>query len=73
MLMSPTMDVHQAAAATARIEAPKLKPDAPGSGGGNNLLWIAAGVVVHAAYNLTLFAGMLLQTGGFRHLERMTN
>ena len=46
MLMSPTMDVHQAAAATARIEAPKLKPEAPSSGGGNNLLWIAAGVVV---------------------------
>jgi membrane protease YdiL (CAAX protease family) len=34
---------------------------------------VAAGVVVHAAYNLTLFAGMLLQTGGFRHLDRMTN
>jgi uncharacterized protein len=34
---------------------------------------VAAGVVVHAAYNFTLFAGMLAQTGGFRHLERMTN
>jgi membrane protease YdiL (CAAX protease family) len=34
---------------------------------------VAAGVVVHAAYNFTLFAGMLAQTGGFRHLDRMTN
>jgi membrane protease YdiL (CAAX protease family) len=33
---------------------------------------VAAGVVVHAAYNLTLFAGVLAQTGGFRHLERLT-
>lgn len=32
---------------------------------------VAAGVVVHAAYNLTLFAGVLYQTGGFRHLERL--
>ena len=33
---------------------------------------VAAGVVVHAAYNFTLFAGMLAQTGGFRHLDRLT-
>jgi membrane protease YdiL (CAAX protease family) len=33
---------------------------------------VAAGVIVHAAYNLTLFAGMLAQTGGFRHLDRLT-
>lgn len=34
---------------------------------------LAASVIVHSAYNFTLFAGMLIQTGGFRHLERMTN
>lgn len=33
---------------------------------------VAAGVVVHAAYNFTLFAGVLYQTAGFRHLERLT-
>jgi uncharacterized protein len=33
---------------------------------------VAAGVIVHAAYNLTLFGGMLAQTGGFRHLDRLT-
>lgn len=33
---------------------------------------VAAGVVVHAAYNLTLFIGVLIQTGGFRHLEKLT-
>jgi hypothetical protein len=33
---------------------------------------VAAGVIVHAAYNFTLFAGVLAQTGGFRHLERLT-
>jgi uncharacterized protein len=33
---------------------------------------LAASVIVHAAYNFTLFAGMLIETGGFRHLERMT-
>jgi hypothetical protein len=32
---------------------------------------VAAGVFVHAAYNFTLFAGVLYQTGGFRHLERL--
>jgi hypothetical protein len=34
---------------------------------------VAAGVIVHAAYNFTLFAGVLYQTGGFRHLERLTS
>lgn len=34
---------------------------------------LAASVIVHAAYNFTLFAGMLIETGGFRHLERMTS
>lgn len=34
---------------------------------------VAAGVVVHAAYNFTLFAGVLYQTGGFRHLDRLTS
>ncbi|GGH13192.1 CPBP family intramembrane glutamic endopeptidase [Silvibacterium dinghuense] len=33
---------------------------------------LAASVVVHAAYNFTLFAGMIAATGGFRHLERLT-
>jgi uncharacterized protein len=33
---------------------------------------LAASVIVHAAYNFTLFAGMLIETGGFRHLERMS-
>lgn len=33
---------------------------------------VAAGVVVHAAYNFTLFAGVLYQTAGFRHLERLS-
>jgi len=32
---------------------------------------VAAGVVVHAAYNLTLFTALLVQTGGFRHLEKL--
>lgn len=32
---------------------------------------VAAGAVVHAAYNFTLFAAMLVQTGGFRHLEKL--
>lgn len=34
---------------------------------------VAASTVVHAAYNLMLFAGLLLQTGGFRHLERLSS
>ena len=32
---------------------------------------VAAGAVVHAAYNFTLFAAMLVQTGAFRHLEKL--
>lgn len=34
---------------------------------------VAAGVVVHAAYNFTLITGVLYQTGGFRHLEKLTS
>ncbi|MFT4111959.1 lysostaphin resistance A-like protein [Silvibacterium sp.] len=33
---------------------------------------LAASVIVHAAYNFTLFAGMIAATGGFRHLEKLT-
>lgn len=33
---------------------------------------VMAGVLVHAAYNFTLFAGVLYQTAGFRHLERLS-
>lgn len=33
---------------------------------------VAAGVIVHAAYNFTLFAGVLYQTDGFRHLNKLT-
>ncbi|MFZ0630020.1 MAG: CPBP family intramembrane glutamic endopeptidase [Acidobacteriaceae bacterium] len=32
---------------------------------------VAAGFVVHACYNFTLFAGLLVQTDGFRHLEKL--
>jgi CAAX protease family protein len=32
---------------------------------------VAAGFVVHACYNLTLFAGLLVQTDGFRHLDKL--
>jgi len=32
---------------------------------------VAAGVVVHAAYNLTLFAALLVQTDAFRHLDKL--
>ena len=32
---------------------------------------VASGVVVHACYNLTLFTGMLIQTDGFRHLQKL--
>jgi len=32
---------------------------------------VAAGVVVHACYNLTLFAGLLYQTDWFRHLDKL--
>jgi uncharacterized protein len=34
---------------------------------------VAAGVIVHSAYNFTLFAGVFYQTAGFRHLERLTS
>jgi membrane protease YdiL (CAAX protease family) len=34
---------------------------------------LAASIVVHSAYNLTLFAGILYQTGGFRHLDKLAN
>jgi uncharacterized protein len=34
---------------------------------------VAASAVVHAAYNFTLFAGLLLQTDGFRHLDRLNS
>jgi membrane protease YdiL (CAAX protease family) len=34
---------------------------------------VAASSVVHAAYNFTLFAGLLLQTDGFRHLEKLNS
>lgn len=32
---------------------------------------VACGVVVHACYNLTLFTGLLIQTDGFRHLNKL--
>jgi uncharacterized protein len=32
---------------------------------------LAASTIVHSAYNLTLFFGLLVQTGGFRHLDRL--
>jgi uncharacterized protein len=34
---------------------------------------VAASAVVHAAYNFTLFAGLLLQSDGFRHLEKLNS
>jgi uncharacterized protein len=34
---------------------------------------VAAGAVVHAAYNFTLFAGVLYQTGGFQHLDKLSS
>jgi hypothetical protein len=33
---------------------------------------VAARSVVHAAYNFTLFAGILVETGGFRHLDKLS-
>ncbi len=33
---------------------------------------LACSTVVHAAYNCTLFAGILVQTAGFTHLERLS-
>jgi len=32
---------------------------------------VATGVLVHATYNFTLFAGLLVQTDGFRHLDKL--
>lgn len=32
---------------------------------------VAAGIVVHCAYNLTLFSGLLHQTDWFRHLDKL--
>ena len=32
---------------------------------------VACSFVVHACYNLTLFAGLLVQTDGFRHLDKL--
>jgi membrane protease YdiL (CAAX protease family) len=32
---------------------------------------VAAGVVVHMCYNLTLFTGLLIQTDGFKHLDKL--
>ncbi|MFZ0691638.1 MAG: CPBP family intramembrane glutamic endopeptidase [Acidobacteriaceae bacterium] len=32
---------------------------------------VAAGVVVHVCYNLTLFSGLLIQTDWFRHLDKL--
>lgn len=32
---------------------------------------VACSTLVHATYNATLFAAVLVQTGGFRHLERL--
>lgn len=34
---------------------------------------VAAGAVVHAAYNFVLFAGVLLQTSGFQHLHKLAS
>ena len=33
---------------------------------------VAAGVIVHALYNFTLFAAVLYQTDSFRHLDKLT-
>jgi hypothetical protein len=33
---------------------------------------VAASSIVHAAYNFTLFAGILVETSGFRHLDKLT-
>ena len=32
---------------------------------------LASSTIVHSAYNFTLFAGILVQTGGVRHLDRL--
>jgi len=39
-------------------------------------LWtrsLAASAFVHAAYNFTLFAGMMIASDGFRHLDKLNN
>ncbi len=33
---------------------------------------LAASTIVHASYNFTLFAGILVSTGGFRHLDKLS-
>lgn len=33
---------------------------------------VASSIIVHSAYNFTLFVGVLYQTDGFRHLHRLT-
>lgn len=32
---------------------------------------VASSIVVHSFYNLTLFSGLLIQTDGFRHLDKL--
>lgn len=32
---------------------------------------VACSIIVHAFYNLTLFSGLLIQTDGFRHLDKL--
>jgi membrane protease YdiL (CAAX protease family) len=34
---------------------------------------VAAGAVVHAAYNFVLFAGLIFQTSGFQHLHKLAS
>lgn len=34
---------------------------------------VAASTMVHASYNLMLFGSILIQTGGFRHLEKLSS
>ncbi|MGC8549773.1 MAG: CPBP family glutamic-type intramembrane protease [Acidobacteriaceae bacterium] len=34
---------------------------------------VAAGAVVHSAYNFVLFAGLIFQTSGFQHLHKLTS
>jgi len=46
MLMSPSMDMHQAAAATARAAAAEAPAPAAPKQGSGGMLWIIAGVVV---------------------------
>jgi len=32
---------------------------------------LACSVLFHSAYNLTIFTAIFIQTGGYRHLERL--